>query len=62
MTDSEQLVLETLHSGPESLTDLWRHLKITMTLQSLMDALWALQDGKQIVFMSVDGTYALEYA
>jgi hypothetical protein len=59
MTDAQSKILETLHTGPESLNDLWRHLKATVTMQALLDALWALQDAKQAMFSPADGMWRL---
>jgi hypothetical protein len=59
MTNEEQLVLETLHSGPESLTDLRVRMVGTMTLREVLDALWALQDAMLVRFSAVDGMYYL---
>jgi hypothetical protein len=59
MTDAQQLILETLHTGPESLNDLWRNLKPTLTIQSILDALWALSDAKLAMFSPKDGTWML---
>jgi hypothetical protein len=57
LTNDQHLILEQLHSGPESLNDLWRHLKPTLTLQSILDALWGLQDAKQAQFTPGDGMW-----
>jgi hypothetical protein len=57
MTDAQSKILETLHSGPESLHDLCRHLKATLTLQSILDALHALSDAKQAQFVPTDGMW-----
>jgi len=59
MTEQQHRVLETISSGPESIHDLWRHLKATMCLQSLLDALWALSDAKQAMFVAADGMWHL---
>jgi hypothetical protein len=57
MTNDQHLILDQLHSGPESVHDLWRHLKATVTMQSLLDALWALSDAKQAMFVPTDGMW-----
>jgi hypothetical protein len=57
MTNDQHLILEQLHTGPESLHDLWRHLKATMTIASILVALWGLQDAKQAQFVPTDGMW-----
>jgi hypothetical protein len=59
MTNEQHLILDQLHSGPESLHDLWKHLRATMTMGAILTALWDLQDAKQAMFVTTDGMWRL---
>jgi hypothetical protein len=57
MTDAQHLIIDQLHSGPKSLHKLWETLKAALTLQSILDALWAPSDAKLAQFVPTDGMW-----
>ena len=59
MTEQEHLILQTLRSGPKSLSELSQQLGATITAEQIDRALDALLDGKKAVFLVAVGLYAL---
>ena len=62
MTEPEHQILQSLRSGPKSLTELWQRLNATITLSEMMDALWGLYDGKKVDLMPAVGLWKLGVA
>jgi len=59
MTEIEHLILQTLSSGPKSLSELFGILGVTWTAAEIDNALASLQDARKVVLLVAVGLYAL---
>jgi len=59
MTEIEHQILQTLRSGPKSLSELFGILGATWTAAEIDNALDALLDGKKVVSLVAVGLYTL---
>jgi len=59
MTEPDHQILQSLRSGPKSLTELWQQLGAPWTAAEIDRALWGLMDARKVVFLVAVGLYAL---
>ena len=59
MTEPEHQILQSLRSGPKSLTELWQRLGAPWTAEQIDNALASLQDARKVVLLVAVGLYAL---
>ena len=59
MTEPEHQILQSLSSGPKSLSELWQLLGATWTAEQIDRALASLLDGNKCDYMPAVGTWKL---
>ena len=62
MTEPDHQILQSLRSGPKSLTELWQQLGAPWTAAEIDRALWGLYDGKKVDLMPAVGMWKLGVA